>query len=151
LSKWTLQVGGDAEQVHPAPVDLDHEKHVEAPEENRVDGEEVGCQDAFGLGTQELAPGRTEAPWRGWEAMATKNSGDARLRDCDVEFLELAHDAQVAPARTLPRQVDDQFDSPLGQSGTAGPPVKVGPSSSNEVAVPAEAPVSGVTRKDAHR
>ncbi len=24
-------VGGDAEQVHPSPVDLDHEEHVEAP------------------------------------------------------------------------------------------------------------------------
>jgi len=47
-------VGGDAEQVHDAPFDLDHEKHVVATEEDGVDGEEVGGHDALGLGMQEL-------------------------------------------------------------------------------------------------
>jgi hypothetical protein len=70
----TVGVGGDAEQVHPSSLDLDHEEHVEAPEENCVDGEEVGCQDSFGLGAQELAPSRTEAPWRGWETMARRRT-----------------------------------------------------------------------------
>jgi hypothetical protein len=52
-----IWVGGDAEQVHPSPVDLDHEENIEASQRNRVDGEEVSSQDALGLGTQELAPG----------------------------------------------------------------------------------------------
>jgi hypothetical protein len=47
------------EQVHPSTIDLDDEEHVEAPECDRVDGEEVGGQDARGLCTQELAPSGT--------------------------------------------------------------------------------------------
>ncbi len=45
-----VRVGGDAENWHDASFDLDHEQHVVATEENGVDGEEVGCHDARGLG-----------------------------------------------------------------------------------------------------
>jgi hypothetical protein len=100
--------------VYPSPVDLDHEEHVEASHRNRIDGEEVGGQDALGLGTQELAPGRAGAPWRGREAMAAQDRGDAGLGDGDAELLQLADDAQIAPAWILPCQANDQFDGLLG-------------------------------------
>jgi hypothetical protein len=47
-------VGGHAEEVHDAALDLDHEEHVVAAEQHAVDGEEVGSQDQFRLGTEEL-------------------------------------------------------------------------------------------------
>ena len=61
----TVGVGGDTEQVHSSSVDLNHDEHVEAAQRDRVDGEEAGSQDAFGLGTQELTPGGARAPRRG--------------------------------------------------------------------------------------
>ena len=140
---WVTQgpmglVGGDAEQVHPAPVDLDHEKHGEAPQCDRVDGEEVGGQDALGLGTQELASGGARAPRRGREAMAAQDRGDTGLEDGDAELLELAHDAEVALARVVSCQANDQLDGLLGQGRTAGLPAGVGPSPSNEGTMPAQ-------------
>jgi len=42
--------GGDAEHVHDAARDPDHEEHVVAPEEDGVDVEEVHRHDAFRLG-----------------------------------------------------------------------------------------------------
>lgn len=38
----TVGVGGDAKQVHDAPLDLDHEQDVAAPQRGRLDGEEAG-------------------------------------------------------------------------------------------------------------
>ena len=47
-------VGGDAEDMHDAAVDLDDEQHVVPRQEDRVDVEEVGGHDAFCLGGEEL-------------------------------------------------------------------------------------------------
>ena len=82
-------VGRDAEQVHPSPVELDHEEHVEASERDRVDGEEVGCHYDLGLGAEELDPGRTRAPGRRREYMAAQHGGHARLGDGNTELLQL--------------------------------------------------------------
>jgi hypothetical protein len=73
--------------VHSSSVDLNHEEHVEAAQRDHVDGEEVGSQDAFGLGTQELAPGGARTPRRGREAMAAENGSDACPGNGDAEFL----------------------------------------------------------------
>ena len=134
----TVGVGGDAEQVHSSSVDLDHEEHVEAAQCDGVDGEEVGGQDAFGLGTEELAPGGARPPRRGREAMAAKNSGDAGLGDGDAELLELTDDAEVAPARVLPCQADDQLDCLFGQGRAAVALMGISPSSSYEGTMPAK-------------
>jgi hypothetical protein len=42
----------------------DEEEHKEAPQENRLDREEIAGDDAGGLSLQELAPTRTAAPRR---------------------------------------------------------------------------------------
>jgi hypothetical protein len=52
------RVGGDAQDVHAALLDLHDEQHVQALEEHGVDVCEVACQDAGGLRGQELPPGR---------------------------------------------------------------------------------------------
>ena len=51
-------VGGDAQDVHPAGLDLHHEEDVQAVEEHGVNVQEVACQDPGRLGGQELPPGR---------------------------------------------------------------------------------------------
>jgi len=102
-----VRVRGDAEEVDDAAFHFDHEEHVVATEEDGVDGEEVGCHDAVGLGTEELGPGRTGSPWRWGNPMASQDVCDAALGDPDAELLQLSCDTQVAPARVLPRQAED--------------------------------------------
>jgi hypothetical protein len=51
-------VGGDSGQVHPAPLHLDEEQHIEPGQPHRVHSEEVRRQRAGGLRTQEVHPAR---------------------------------------------------------------------------------------------
>jgi len=51
-------VRGDAAQVHPAGAVLNEYQHVQSPQHDRVNVQEVDGQDAGGLGVQELAPCR---------------------------------------------------------------------------------------------
>lgn len=48
-------------------------------------------------------------PWGGEKAVASKNVGDAALRDVGTELVQLADDPQVGPARVLPGQAQDQL------------------------------------------
>ena len=48
------RVGRDTEDVHDAPLHLDHEEHVVAAEDDAVDGEEVRGHDPLRLGAKEL-------------------------------------------------------------------------------------------------
>jgi hypothetical protein len=49
-----------------------------------------------------------------------ENGSDTGLGGGDVELVELTDDARVAPARVLPCQAGDQFDSILGQGRRPG-------------------------------
>jgi hypothetical protein len=51
-------VGRHTEEVNDASLHFDHEQDVVAAEHDGVDGEEVGGQQALGLGAEELGPGR---------------------------------------------------------------------------------------------
>jgi hypothetical protein len=65
----TVGVGGDAEQVHDAPLDLDHEQDVVAAEGGRLDGEEVGGQEALAWALRNwphVGPERRGAGGRRW-------------------------------------------------------------------------------------
>ena len=55
---------GDTEQVGTSAGVLDGEQDIEPLEHQSVDREEVGCQDALGLGSQELGPGRASTRCR---------------------------------------------------------------------------------------
>jgi hypothetical protein len=70
--------------------------------------------------------------------MAAEDSSNARLGDDDAELLELAHDAQVAPAWVLPCQPKDQLDRLLVQGWAAVASVGIGPSASYEGTMPAK-------------
>src|ERR1035441_4908185 len=97
-----VRVGGGAEDVHCAAVHLDDEQHVVAPEEHRVDMEEVGGHDTLRLGGEELGPVRTLSPGCRWETVAAQHGRDARLWHGDAQLLELADYAETAPAGGSP-------------------------------------------------
>jgi hypothetical protein len=58
-------VRGDAGQVSAAGAVLDDDQRVEAAEQHGVDVDEIGGDDAAGLGGKELLPGRAAAAGRG--------------------------------------------------------------------------------------
>lgn len=51
-----VRVPGHTEDVHPPGRHLHHEQHIQALEEDRVDGEEVTPQQALRLDAEELSP-----------------------------------------------------------------------------------------------
>src|SRR6266540_1682815 len=53
------RAGGHPEDVDPAGRQLDHQQHVPTLEQDRVDVEDVGGQDPFGPGRQQLPPRQT--------------------------------------------------------------------------------------------
>jgi len=126
-----VRVGGHTEEMHDAAFHFDDEQHVVVAEQHGVNGEEVGRHDALGLGAEELGPAGSDSTWCWGKPMAAQDVGDAALRDADTELLQLAGDAQVAPAGVLPGQTEDQLDGLPGQGGSAGPPVRIRPTFSD--------------------
>lgn len=118
--------------------DLDHEEDVVALEEDGVDAEEVGREHSLGLGAQELGPTRTRSPRCRRKAVPAQDVGDAAFRHRDAELSQLTHDAEVAPARVLPRQAHDERDRLLGKRWPSGTAVRVGPPPSDKGSVPAQ-------------
>jgi hypothetical protein len=106
--------------VDCAALELDYEQHIELAETDRVHDEEVGGQDALGLGGDELFPGRSTA--RSWsEPVAAKDPADRARRDADPESAKLALDANTSPAAVLPASLtmSSTISSPSG--GRPGP------------------------------
>ena len=124
--------------MHNTSFHFDDEEHVVAAQEHGVDGEEVGRNDALGLGAEELGPDRPRAPRGGSQVVGAQDVRDAVLRHGDAELLQLADDPQVAPARVRSSESHDQLDGLLGESRTPWSSVRVGPAPSNEGAMPAE-------------
>jgi hypothetical protein len=124
--------------VDDASLQLDHEQHVVAAEQHGVDMEEVSRHDAFSLGRQEFAPGRTLSPGSRREAVPKRHRSHAGLRHTDPEILELADDPEISPSVVLSCQAQDQLHGLAGKNRTALSAVRVGPVPANKRAVPAE-------------
>ncbi len=62
------EVGRDAQEMNAAGGVLHHEQYVKPVQQQGVDAEEVGGEDAVCLGSQELAPGGAAAAWGGVDA-----------------------------------------------------------------------------------
>jgi hypothetical protein len=77
-----------------------------------------------------LAPNR--------ETMTAQYGRNARLRDDDTEFLELADDTEIAPPGVLSCQAPDQRHRLFGKGWTTRSAVRVGPAPTDKRAVPAE-------------
>jgi len=135
---WAVRVGGGSEDVHDAALHFDDEQHVVAPQEDRVDVEEVRGHNALGLGGEELGPRWALSPGCRWETVAAQHGRDARLRHADAELLQLADDAEISPPGVLPSQAADQLHGLFGKTRTTWSAVRVGPALLDQRAVPAQ-------------
>ena len=88
----------------------------------------------------QVGPARRGAGGSRWRR---KDVGDAGLGDRDAELLQLADDAQVAPAGVLPGQTEDQLDRLLRQGRPSWPSVRVGPAPADERPMPAQDRLGG--------
>jgi hypothetical protein len=130
---------GDPEEVHHSAPELDDEQRIELGELDGVHDEEVGSQDALGLGGEELLPGRSTA--RSWsEPVTAKDPADRACRDADPEPAKLALNADTSPAAVLPTEADDELDDLITKWRTSrtslGSPTF--PLASRELPVPAK-------------
>src|ERR1035437_8159381 len=135
---WSVRVGGGSEDVHDAALHFDDEQHVAAPQEDRVDGEEVRGHNALGLDGEELGPRWALSPGCRWETVAAQHGRDARRRHADAELLQLADDAEITPPGVLPSQVADQIHGLFGKTRTTWSAVRVGPALLDQRAVPSQ-------------
>jgi hypothetical protein len=98
----------------------DEEEHVEAPQQDRLDGEEVAGDNARACVAQEVTPSWANAARSRLNAGTREQSADAGRRHCEAELGQLAADPSVTPARVLPREPQHQLLD-LGDSGGRPP------------------------------
>jgi len=130
--------GRDTGEVDPTGVVVDEEQHVETPEQDGVDREEVTGDQTLRLSLEELRP-RWPRPSRcRVDAPTLQDRPDARWGDGDAHAGELAMDAPVAPSRILLGQPDDESDGACGNHWPSRAAMRVGPASADEISVPAQ-------------
>ena len=93
-------VGGDAEDVDGAGVYFHDEQGVQALQSDRVDVEQVGGEQAVGLGLEEGGPFAAcrVAAWCGAEAGSAQDTADGCWADLVSEAAQFAVHATGAPA-----------------------------------------------------
>ena len=94
---------GDPSQEDLASLGVDEEQHIPTTQRDRVDVEEVAGQRAGSLGAKELCPRRSRSSRRRFEPVSSKHIAHGGRREIDAEFLQLADDPEIAPARILSR------------------------------------------------
>jgi hypothetical protein len=107
-------VPGSAQDVHSPGPDLDREQHLQRPEHERFDSEEVKRQDPLGLGPQELAPRGAATARSRAEAACPQERADLRGRHSDSEFRQLAPDPEASPPGVLPSDPQDELSNLIG-------------------------------------
>jgi len=78
-------VGGDAGDVQASGAVFEERQCVEAFAEHGVEVEEVGRDDALGLGGEEFSPGRTAPAWCRVDVRVVQDPPDGRVGDAMVE------------------------------------------------------------------
>jgi hypothetical protein len=132
---------GHTQHVQVAIADLEHEQHVEPPQRHRaIDVEEVHREHAGRLGAQELPPTGVGVPRQSrWDPVTLQDPPDRRSADTMAELEQLALQPDIPPARVLPRHPHHQGDQDILDRRPPGP-VRVGPSSTHEAAMPTQKP-----------
>ena len=100
----------DARQEDLATFEVDEEQHVEPAQCDGIHGEEVTRQRPGRLSSEELRPRRAgSARWL-TKTVTTQDVPHACGRDGDAELGALSDDAEIAPARLLPPEAQDESD-----------------------------------------
>ena len=97
------------EDVNPASLDLHNKEHVEAPQQHRVDVEEVARQQATRLGTQEHLPAHARQPRSRAQASTSQDTPHGALPHPVTQLREFALDPPVPPTGVLLGQPDRQL------------------------------------------
>jgi tight adherence protein B len=101
------------------------------------DGAHPSLGGGVGLGAEELPPGHRRPCGRWFDAGPADDGPDGAGPDHGAEAAQLAVDAPVAPGRVLPGQ--PQHERPnLSRHSWAAMPVRVAPTASDQIAVPAQ-------------
>ena len=106
---------GDGDVDELAPRVRDEEQHVQRPERQGLDGEQVGGPDAGGVVPQEGAPGLARRPRRAAPAVAA----DGAVAHGEPQLEELAADPLGAPERVVPGHARRSARAPPGSAGAA--------------------------------
>ena len=136
---------GDSEDADAPGGVLDHGQDISLGAVEQVGREEVTGQDRFGLGAQELRPGRTCPPRRGVDPGLLQDFPHGRRRHLHSQAGQLTVDPAVPPVRVLASQPQDQGpDVPAG-GWPAGPAAQGpgGPAAADDIAMPAHDRVRG--------
>jgi hypothetical protein len=91
--------------MHRHGLDLHHEQHVHALEQDGIDVQEVAGQDAVCLSFQELPPCWRRPPRRGAEPGGGQDPADRPLPHPVPQADQLTLDASVPPTGVLPRHL----------------------------------------------
>ena len=129
---------GGAGEVDAAALKLTEEEHVDPPQGDGLDGQEVAGEHGRRLTADQLAPGQpTSLSSRAEPGLAQEPShGPHRYRD--PEPGELPGDPLITPARVLARQARYELADLAADARAARSPARVGPAARHELAVPAD-------------
>jgi hypothetical protein len=130
-------VGGDAEDVDPPGRNLHDGQHVQPPQCDGVDVEEVGCREPARLGAQERPPVGVQLARGGADPRAGERAAGGAGADPMAEADEFALDAPVSPAGILPGQAQNQVTD-LVADPWPSLLVRIDPMSANQPAVPGQ-------------
>jgi hypothetical protein len=133
-----IGVGAAAREVHTPRAEFDEEEHIQAPEPEGLDGEEVARDDRRGVGRQELAPAELGASAGRRDAALPEDLGDRRRRHSLTDTCQLADDPLISPARVLTCKTQNQVTDLLRDSGPTRCPSGVRPPSPYKLAMPAK-------------
>ncbi|MFI9811355.1 hypothetical protein [Saccharothrix variisporea] len=133
------RVGGDAGDVQASGVVFEERQRVEACAEHGVEMEEVRCDDALGLGGEELPPGRAATAGCRVDARVVQDLPDGRVGDVVAESGQFALDAPMTPSWVLPGEPQyERVDRRPGRWAPDASPRAVVPLAGHESAVPGE-------------
>src|ERR1019366_7792942 len=117
----TIRVLGQASKVHPPGGELDEEQHIDSPQADGVDREEVARDRAASLTADELAPGKPVARRGRSKARGGEDPTDARGRDGEPP-VKLTGDPLISPPPVLPGEPQHKLADFLADLGAPGTP-----------------------------
>jgi hypothetical protein len=124
--------------VHPPAAELDDEQHIQAPQEDRVDREEVASHDPGGLLAQNRPPARCSASGRRVKTVAAQHPPDRAGRHPPAKTEQLTVDPLVAPSGILAGKPYDPLLHLLGHRRTSPGGGRVGPAPAHHAPAPAQ-------------
>jgi hypothetical protein len=134
----TIRTLAQTGKMHPPAGKLDEKQHIDPPQHDRVDREEVARDQAPCLAANELTPRHPTAPASRPDPSSDQDVADTRRRDLGPKPSQLARDPPVPPPRVLPSQPQDQLSNVTVHPWPTGTPSRICPAASHKSPMPRE-------------